>query len=691
MTAVRSTGFLKVLGPIAVVGAGTAADTAAEILGVLGAAVDRRPGAVGGPDALRSLADAPIVICDVVAGGVPEGYLSEVAQHGTRTWVTVSAFGLDGPLAGRPGSDLIGAAAGGLLATAYDPDGRYYPLPGDQALKVAGHMAALAVLHGVSLAAEAGSGVHLDLSVQEAVAFCSIQQEVAHRLYDCRGPAGAARYATPSGVFQCVDGEIGMTVLDQHQWIRACEVFEKPEWATEFSTVQDRLANRELIQGFVADWTSTRSKFDCETALQTAGVAAVALRTPAEVQATEQFRTRDFLREGDPGTLTTEALPAALTHSDRKRTEARRARGLAGLRVVEASGVLAGPLAGAILGAIGAEVVRLEAPDRLDIYRRNGPFKYAEPGVERAAYFLMSNYSKRSVSRGIGTDDALMAQICDWGDVLLENLGPRRLNQMAISPDRMFTGAGKAAVSMSGFGRTGPCSDYKAYAPNVHAFAGLAKAVHQFSSESATLMTSFADYCVAVWGALLTAAWWLGESDGCSFDVSMAEVIAAKLAGLPLAPEPRADREAATEFLVRLADGSQIAIALTAETDSRAVAGLLGLDLGSTATSQAADVLVLDATGSHTCPPGDAVLAAATASDAVLMAYLAKPPNELINDPQITARGFLVELAHPEVETSSVFALPWKQALEPRSGYRRAPLLGEDDEWMAGVLKEARQ
>jgi crotonobetainyl-CoA:carnitine CoA-transferase CaiB-like acyl-CoA transferase len=686
MTATRSTDYLKVLGPVTIVGTGSAAETAAEILTILGAAVDRHPDLTATAGAVRGLDRSPIVICDLVASGVPAGYVAEVAGRGSGTWVTISAFGLDGPLAGQPGSDLIGAAAGGLLSTVRDSDNRFFPMPGAQALKVAGHMAALATVHGVSMLSDGRSVVHLDLSVQEAVAFCSIQQEVAHQLYDCRGPAGAARYATPSGVFSCADGEIGMTVLDNHQWVRACEVFDKPSWPQEFPSPQDRLANRPIIQTFVAEWTSTRSKYACESALQTGGVAAVALRTLPEVQHLEQFRARDFLKDGDGATLSTEALPASVTHSERPHAEPRRAKGLRGLRVVEATGVLAGPLAGAILGAVGAEVVRLEAPDRLDIYRRNGPFKLAQPGVERAAYFLMSNYCKRSVSRGIGTDRALMEQICGWADVLLENLGPRRLGQLGIESDRMFADAGKSTVSISGFGRYGPCSDYKAYAPNVHAFAGLAKAVHEFSDEHATVMTSFADYCVAVWGALLAAAWWLGDGDGCTFDLSMAEVIAAKLNGIAL-HAPEGVQEIAKEFLVRTADGGQIAVAFGHESDYRTVAGILGLDPADTVVTPAADVIILDATASAQSPSGAEILRAATASDAVLMAYLAQPPIDLFADPQIQARGFLVELDHPEVETSPVLALPWKNTLEPRTGYRRAPLLGEDDAWMATVVK----
>ena len=48
--------------------------------------------------------------------------------------------------------------------------------------------------------------------------------------------------------------------------------------------------------------------------------------------------------------------------------------------------MLAVPLAGALLGALGAQVTKLEDVRRIDMYRRRGPFIDREPGINRAAY-----------------------------------------------------------------------------------------------------------------------------------------------------------------------------------------------------------------------------------------------------------------------------------------------------------------
>ena len=89
------------------------------------------------------------------------------------------------------------------LGAVTDSGGGFHPMPGLQALGVGGQAAALAVLHAVSLVRGGQEPVHLDVAVQEAAAFCSVQQEAAHKLFECGGAAGASRYSAPSGYFNC--------------------------------------------------------------------------------------------------------------------------------------------------------------------------------------------------------------------------------------------------------------------------------------------------------------------------------------------------------------------------------------------------------------------------------------------------------------------------------------------------------
>ena len=174
------------------------------------------------------------------------------------------------------------------------------PLPGSQALRGGRQAATLAALHALSLVRSGQEPLHLDVSVQEAVAYCAIPQPAAGVLYEAGLVAGRG-FGAPQGRLPCADGDLSILVIDDHQWNRLVEAMGRPAWSEPYSTLEVRRAHADEIQEAVATWTRTRSKFDCERILQAQGVAACAVRTLAEVVSNEQFLARDFLRPSDDG------------------------------------------------------------------------------------------------------------------------------------------------------------------------------------------------------------------------------------------------------------------------------------------------------------------------------------------------------------------------------------------------------
>ena len=244
-----------------------------------------------------------------------------------------------------------------------------------------------------------------------------------------------------------------------------------PAWTEAYPTLDVRRANADEIQAGVAAWTRTRSKFEVEGVFQAHGVAACAVRTLAEVVSNEQFLARDFLRPRDDGRLwcaTFPALTTALPAGEEVVDAA--SRTLAGLHIAEMTNVLAGPLAGATLAAMGAVSVRFEEPQRLDLYRRNGPFPSGVPGPG-AGRLLPDRQLLQAQRQQAGGRPGFAAAVNVWADLVLENVGGNRLERLGLTPP---AGVDKTLISMSGFGRTGPAADYKAYANNVQAFAGMA-------------------------------------------------------------------------------------------------------------------------------------------------------------------------------------------------------------------------
>lgn len=644
-----------------VLGGGAVALTARDTLTSLGADV-----------AASAADDADIVICDRVAEGTDESYLSEVARWVEKrpadrpgTWVTVSAFGLDGPAGGLPGSDLVCAAAGGMLAALTDAEGRFHQMPGEQALQATGLLAVLSALHGLSLSRSDGTAVHQDLSAQEATAFSSVQQELAHIMYRCGGAGGAARYSAPAGVFECADGLINIIVIDDHQFARVAEVVGRPDWISLYPTLPDRVANGDSINAVVQNWLAARPKVECERLLQGNGVPATAVRTVAEVNTSDQFQQRDWQNRCGRGDATP-PLPAVVTSQSAASPSAGAPaqRSLNNLRVVEVTNVLAGPLSGAILGAMGANVARLEDQGRLDVYRRNGPFADGEAGLERAAYFMCANYCKQSIKDGVGEDPELARLALGWADVLIENVGASRLARLGTGTAVVGGGAGGMTASISGYGRSGPHADFRGYAPNVHAYAGLTEAIHEAVGSRVYLIGALADYAAAIWVATLAAAWYLGgANDEQRVDLSMAEAVAVKLRHLH-----HEVGKTTRDLLVDSPDGRTVAVSVPTGDDER-----VARFVGRRAFDADTESLLAQAVSAD---PDDAVSALQAAG---IAAYFVKRTADVVTDPQLRARRFFLSVDHPVVASAEIIALPWKVAGSTRTGYRAAPLLGADD------------
>jgi len=105
---------------------------------------------------------------------------------------------------------------------------------------------------------------------------------------------------------------------------------------------------------------------------------------------------------------------------------------LSGIRVLDLSRVLAGPLATQILGDLGADVVKIERPEEGDDTRHWGP-----PFVgSDAAYYLSLNRNKRSVTVDLKTEEGIDAvrRLASGSDVLIENFRPGLMAELGLAP-----------------------------------------------------------------------------------------------------------------------------------------------------------------------------------------------------------------------------------------------------------------
>jgi CoA:oxalate CoA-transferase len=140
------------------------------------------------------------------------------------------------------------------------------------------------------------------------------------------------------------------------------------------------------------------------------------------------------------------------------------------VRVLDLSRVLAGPLAGRILADLGADVVKVEPPEG-DITRLWGKVVNGLSG-----YYTQQNTGKRNVSvdLDVAGGPELVADLAAAADVVVENFRPGVLRRFDLDWEHLSARNPRLVMlSISGFGEEGPESSRPAYAPVLHAEAGL--------------------------------------------------------------------------------------------------------------------------------------------------------------------------------------------------------------------------
>jgi len=143
---------------------------------------------------------------------------------------------------------------------------------------------------------------------------------------------------------------------------------------------------------------------------------------------------------------------------------------LSGIRVLDFSRVIAGPLCGRLLADQGAEVIKIEPP-RPDMTRT------APPIIDGfSAYYTHVNAGKFGVSVDLSDSQMaeLLARMSESADIVLENFRPGVLARYGLGADQLRTRNPRLIYcSISGYGQTGPWAARRAYAPVVHGESGL--------------------------------------------------------------------------------------------------------------------------------------------------------------------------------------------------------------------------
>ena len=141
----------------------------------------------------------------------------------------------------------------------------------------------------------------------------------------------------------------------------------------------------------------------------------------------------------------------------------KRQQPLEGYRVLDLTGP-PGVYCGKLMADMGADVIKVEPPGG-DPMRLVGPFAGGRPGPDRSLSWLHFNTNKRSVTLDISTSDGagLLGRLIEGADVLLETHRPGFLDGLGLGYDALSgLNPGLVYVSITPFGQTGPYRDYEA-------------------------------------------------------------------------------------------------------------------------------------------------------------------------------------------------------------------------------------
>jgi crotonobetainyl-CoA:carnitine CoA-transferase CaiB-like acyl-CoA transferase len=148
---------------------------------------------------------------------------------------------------------------------------------------------------------------------------------------------------------------------------------------------------------------------------------------------------------------------------------------LSGLRVLDFSKILAGPLCAQYLGDMGADVIKVEAQDLGDDTRYMPPFREGEDD-KVGALFLSVNRNKRSLAVKIGSDEgrAIVYRLAKQADITLSSFGPGVAKKLGIDAEALRACNPRLiCCDISGFGSVGSMRHGKGYDVILQAFTGM--------------------------------------------------------------------------------------------------------------------------------------------------------------------------------------------------------------------------
>ncbi len=684
------------------------------------------------------LAAADVLLDSAPAGArdaVDLGAAALAARYPRLVVCSLTWFGLTGPYANYTATDDVVVGMSGWLASSglstRDPLLVPGSLPSD-AVSVMGVLASLAALWQRRVT---GRGQLLDLSAFEAtiqVDTWSIvnTSAIANAGMDARRLRNAQDSLYPT--IRTRDGWIRLVLLSPRQWrslwewMGSPEAFSDPYWEQTFA----RFENRDVLHPMFEEFFASMDMVDAAAEGQRRGIVVMPILKPDDILADEHFRSRATFVDAEIAPGLTAPVTAGIFQLDGERAGFRHAAPALGATddaanaaangwsggapAIEAAGDAAtpapagGPLAGLRVvdfghGGVGVQAGRMLAENGADVVKietRSYPdFMRVIMGSEMTPSFASSSRSKRSFGVDLKRPEgrALVERLVAMADVVIENNSTGTMDDLGLGYDALHALNPRLVyVSSQLLGARGSRAAWLGYGPSVQAYGGLTDLWSYPDSGPVGGNSNHPDLIAGHLCAVSALAGLLQRErtgSGVHCEVAQVEVVVATLGDLLLAEAltPRSvrpvgnddDRGAPWGVFQCAGDEEWCVVCVRDDDDWAALRTAMGNpgwadapEWSAHAGRRAGREELAHRVGEWTATRTPAAVAAACQEAGVPggpMLYT----SQLLTDPQLLARGFLVGVQQPDAGPLTFDGVSFRASDMAPPRIAAAPRLGE--------------